>query len=420
MVSVLPSLVVSDGQGKVFYLEEYKAVGISGETIKEIPEDEWIPLPYGSQLMELPGRLPVGLDKKSGEIVTLEPDSQEKLMAVAAFVAPAYTITHHAAWERLPDAPNLSLYAYCAVGWYEGRFYVTAFRIDPDIRQDPSQFNQERIEIVAKNFLKRYSDNRLAEHLIKNCALTYKCPAAQNYLLNRWEMPLPTSRTCNSECLGCISLQKNTGIVSSQLRIDFTPTAKEIIEIAVPHIETAPYPVVSFGQGCEGEPLMNPQLLIDAVNGIRQKTDKGTINLNTNASCPNVVEKLCNSGLDSMRVSMNSARLEFYYKYFKPLNYTFEDVLKSIETMKREGGFVSINFFVFPGFTDQPDEIEALESLIRNYNIDMIQWRNLNIDHEWYWEEMNPLAQDGIGIKKMIEYFRGKFPDLKHGYFNPS
>jgi len=73
-----------------------------------------------------------------------------------------------------------------------------------------------------------------------------------------------------------------------------------------------------------------------------------------------------------------------------------------------------------PGFTDQPDEIEALESLIRNYNIDMIQWRNLNIDPELYWEEMNPLAQDGIGIKKMIEYFRGKFPYLKHGYFTPS
>ena len=419
MKNISPCLVVSNEHGHVFEVEEYDAIGISGQTIKTISLDDWIPLPEGSQLMELPGRLPVGKDRKSGKIVTLEGDPKEKLMAVAAFVAPAYTIMYHAAWNRLPNAPNLSLYAYCAVGWYKDRFYAAALRIDTDIRQDPSQFNQERIETAAKNFLKRYSDNRLAEHLIKNCALTYGCPAAQNYLLNRWEMPLPTSRTCNSECLGCISLQKSTGICSSQFRIDFTPTAEEIIEIAVPHIETAPYPVVSFGQGCEGEPLMNPQLLIDAIKGIREKTNKGTINLNTNASRPDIIGKLLGVGLDSMRVSMNSSRPEYYYRYFKPLNYTFKDVLKSIEIMKCKGGFVSINLFVFPGFTDQPDEIEALESLISDYGIDMIQWRNLNIDPELYWKEINPPAQDGIGIKKMIEYFKKAFPKLRHGYFNP-
>jgi len=102
---------------------------------------------------------------------------------------------------------------------------------------------------------------------------------------------------------------------------------------------------------------MNPKLLIDTIKGVRQKTDKETINLNTNVRRPDIIGKLLGVGLDSTRVSMNSARLEFYYKYFKPLNYTFEDVLKSIETMKREGVFVSINLFVFPGFTNQPDEI---------------------------------------------------------------
>jgi len=49
----------------------------------------------------------------------------------------------------------------------------------------------------------------------------------------------------------------------------------------------------------------------------------------------------------------------------------------------------------------------------------MIQWRNLNIDPELYWEEINPPAQDGIGIKKMIEYFKKAFPKLRYGYFNP-
>jgi len=214
-------------------------------------------------------------------------------------------------------------------------------------------------------------------------------------------------------------LQENTGVCSAQLRIDFTPTAYEIIEIAVDHLKSTPEPVVSFGQGCEGEPLMNADLLINSVKGIRKKTKKGTINLNTNASRPEAVAKLRQNGLDSMRVSLNSTREDYYKRYFRQKGYSFADVLKSIELMKSDGGFVSLNLFVFPGFTDQPDEIESLEKLIDEYHIDMIQWRNLNIDPDWYRETMQPVEQDGIGIAEMIAGIRVKFPELRHGYFNP-
>jgi len=162
-------------------------------------------------------------------VITLDSDENETLVAVAAFVAPAYTICYHAAYKRLNEAPILPLYAYSAVGWYEGNFYVPAIRIDDSIRQDPSQFNQDRIDQAADQILQKYPQNRLVNHLVNNCAMTYSCPAALNYLLNRWEMPLPTSRVCNSNCLGCISLQEDTGVCSAQFRIEFTPTAEEII-----------------------------------------------------------------------------------------------------------------------------------------------------------------------------------------------
>ncbi|MCK4423827.1 MAG: hypothetical protein KAV18_07145 [Candidatus Omnitrophica bacterium] len=45
-------------------------------------------------------------------------------------------------------------------------------------------------------------------------------------------------------------------------------------------------PVVSFGQGCEGEPLLVYKTLSQAIKLIRKQTKKGTINLNTNASRP--------------------------------------------------------------------------------------------------------------------------------------
>ena len=68
---------------------------------------------------------------------------------------------------------------------------------------------------------------------------------------------MPSSPACNANCIGCISFQpEEETIVSTQDRLTFKPTAEEIIEFTVPHLETAPYPIVSFGQGCEGEPLL--------------------------------------------------------------------------------------------------------------------------------------------------------------------
>jgi hypothetical protein len=49
----------------------------------------------------------------------------------------------------------------------------------------------------------------------------------------------------------------------------------------------------------------------------------------------------------------------------------------------------------------------------------MIQWRNLNIDPEWYWEKMKLANVDCIGISNMIAKLRQNFPRLRHGYFNP-
>ena len=137
-------------------------------------------------------------------------------------------------------ARRLSLFAYSAVGWFDGRFYVPAIRIDPDIRQDPPNFNQAEIARSAQRQLKLFPHNRLVAHLVNNCALTYGCPAALNYLLNRWEMPLPTAHTCNSACLGCISLQRNSGVCSAQHRIN-SLNRGEIVEIAC-HILT-PRPI---------------------------------------------------------------------------------------------------------------------------------------------------------------------------------
>ena len=224
----IPYLLVYDNKGNIYEDKRYYAVGQTGNNTVELTPNDFIELPFGSDLFFLPGRNPIGKNINTGEIEIID----DKL-AVSAFVAPAYTVTHHAAWNTNKNAPRLPLFAYSAVGWLNNKFYVPAVRIESDIRQDCEQFDQKKVISGAKKILKLKPENRLIKHL-SYCALEYFCPAARNYFLNRWEAPLPTSPTCNSQCLGCISYQpKEHEISSTQNRITFVPTAQEIAEIAI-------------------------------------------------------------------------------------------------------------------------------------------------------------------------------------------
>ena len=313
----------------------------------------------------------------------------------------------------------MPLFAYTAVGWLNGGFVVPAVRIDSDRRQDFCNFDPKLIERNARRRMKAERENRLLLHFGR-CALTYGCPAAKNLFMNRWEAPLPSSPECNARCIGCISRQEGTGLKATQERIDFVPSPEEISGVAVPHLQNAPRAVVSFGQGCEGEPLLQAAVIEASIRTIRKATGRGTINLNTNGSLPEAVEKLCLAGLQSIRVSMNSARPQYYEKYFRPKGFSFEHARRSISVVKANGGFASINYFVLPGFTDQKSEWTALRKLISETRLDLIQMRNLNIDPEWYLDILKPdLREEKLGVSRLISMIREEFPNLRLGYFNP-
>ncbi|SFV28533.1 radical SAM protein [Thermoflavifilum thermophilum] len=411
-----PYLLYADEQGNVFEDTSLYAVGRSGWEALPVPHDEWIELPDGGSLYHLPGRRAIGIDVHTGEMRLCM-----KGWAVAAFLPPAHTGFYLAAYETEPQAPLLPLFCYTAVGWWKNKFYVPAVRIEQDIRQECRGFDHRKVKAGVREKLKMYPHNRLVKHLAENCALTYFCPAARNYFLGRWECPIPVSPACNANCIGCISFQpEEVSIPSTQDRLTFKPTPEEIAEYTVAHLKEAPYPIVSFGQGCEGEPLLMWRTIRDAIRLIRNQTDRGCINLNTNGSKPEAVKALCEAGLDSIRISMNSARKDIYHAYYRPRNYSFEDVVKSLITVKEAGGWASINYFVFPGMTDQPEEFEALCKLIETTKLDMIQWRNFNIDPDWYLKEIGVNdTTSAMGMKKLLKKVHAHFPDLKFGYYNP-
>lgn len=417
-------MVYADASGRIFDFPGLKMAGRSGRALHPLDPLDLIPLPEGSELFVLPDRLPVGWDADCDEMVVLEENPVQPpapVQAVAAFMAPAYTQTALAAFHRLrPDLSPLPLFAYTAVGWWQERFWVAGFRSDPDPRQDVRRFRPEVVRWRTLERLKCEKDSRLMQHLGR-CSLTYGCPAARNLFMGRWEAPLPTSPACNARCLGCLSLQGPEGPPATQERIAFVPTVEELAGVAVPHLRNAQGPVVSFGQGCEGEPLLQGRLLEQAVRHIRHETNRGTINLNTNASRPEVVEYLVAAGLDSMRISMNSVRSDYYLPYYRPKGYGVEDVLASWRTMKLAGRFVSLNLFVFPGLTDEGAELDRLSAFIEDLGLDLIQLRNHNIDPEWYMDAVGYMPTGHrVGVRALVKILKKRFPGLGFGYFNPS
>ncbi len=415
-----PRLILSDPEGNIFDHPSLKLSGRSGDRFFLPHPSELVPLPKGSQLFTLPGRIPIGWDGEKKSFISsrkVELRSKEvECIAVAAFLPPGYIRTLLPATQMEHKAPTLPLWAYSAVGWKDEKFWATGLFIDPDPHWNPKYFENDRLlKRRVHTFLSKSPENRLLQQLSR-CALEYHCFAAKNVFSRRWECPLPTSPSCNAACIGCISLQPSECCPASMERIRFVPTLEEVLEVASPHLEEAEDAIVSFGQGCEGEPLMQWRLLERSIHELRERTDRGTINLNTNGSFPDRVAKLCDAGLDSVRVTLNSPHLKFYKRYHRPKGYSFGEVVDSLVQSKERGIYTSINLLVFPGFTDREKEVEGLIKLIRKTELDLIQMRNLNIDPDLYLKTMG--RGEGMGISKMIDILRKEFHSLQFGYFN--
>lgn len=408
-------LIFSDSKGRIFVHPGLEATGMKAGMPFSLSEGEFVKLPPASRLFMLPDRNPVGYDALKSAFVSLD-DS----FAVAAFISPGFTTTYSASYKETGRPKPLPLFSYSAVAARNGELYATAVRVDKDTRHDSSFIDMNAVRKNIKKLRKTLANNRIARHL-ENCATRYGCVGAQNFFLGKHECPLPTSPYCNARCIGCISYKYTNACAGTQPRIKFIPTPQEVSEIALFHMNNVPDAVVSFGQGCEGEPLLNGGLIEESIRLIRNKISKGTININTNASSPDAISRLFDAGLDSIRVSLNSARAVYYHRYYKPLRYTFKDVMRSIGIAKSKNGFVSINYLTMPGFTDRLDEYLAMKRLIKDYDIDMVQWRNLNFDPVLYFKKLK-IENGGVrllGIRQVINSLKQEHPKLLTGYFNP-
>lgn len=401
------SLVYADEAGRIYIDDKLIALGRNGPSFFEL--DQAVPLPKGASVVVLPGRAPVGRERWSGRLRSADG------WAVAALLPAGYARTLIPAYRSLAEPPRLPFFGYTAVGAYGGRLYAAALPVDElRSRWSPRFYNTKTLPQRIARLQRIFPGNRLVGHL-SNCALCYQCFTAQNLFYERWEAGIPSSRRCNARCLGCISEQEEDVPPAPHSRIGFTPATEEIVQLGAHHLDRARDGIISFGQGCEGEPSLESILLAEAIKEIRRQTRRGTININTNGGSVPDLARLVDAGLDSMRVSLFSAREEHFMAYHRP-SYTLADVADSIRMARSRGVVVSLNLLTFPGFTDRTGEVEALLDFIGETEVQMVQLRNLSADPDWVAEAF-PLTEKTLGILGMIRRLKAKHPHLRIGSF---
>ena len=403
-LQIKPGLAYADRRGNIYY-DATRSPLADGGDVRLPRSDELIPAPPGTVPTLLPGRAPLLTE---GRVAS-------RRVALGALLPAGYTRLLLPAYAARPAAPALPLFGYTLACVVDDELHVAAMRTDASDDWTPRMFAEHELEtLVAKRRARDPQNGALAQ--LDVCATQYGCFTAQNVFLERGEAALPVSPTCNARCIGCISEQEpDVGFPSPQARVRDETTAEELARIAVEHLARVPDGIVSFGQGCEGEPLLRATTIARAIASIRARTANGTININTNGSLPKSLALLVDAGLDAARISLNSFRPATYAAYYRPLGYGLDDVLDSARLAVAAGLRVSFNLLTHPGVTDDVREIEATDAALHEIRVNMVQTRTLNIDPERYFAAVGRPTAPPLGMREALR--RITAADVRVGNF---
>ncbi len=373
------------------YFDDVRAPLADGGHVRLPHADELIPAPQGTVPTLLPGRAPL-----------VAGGGASRSTALAALLPAGYTRLLLPAYRERPGAPTLPLFGYTFACAVDERLHVAATRTDEGEDWTPRSFSDGELESIVDARRAVDPGNGVLAQL-SLCALSYGCFTAQNVFLARGEAALPVSPTCNARCIGCISEQDpDAGIPSPQLRVRDEAMVDALTRIALAHFERVPHGIVSFGQGCEGEPLLRVTTIAATIERIRARTSSGTINLNTNGSLPRSLLKLVDAGLDAVRVSLNSFRPATYAAYYRPLGYGLDDVFESVGLALAAKLRVSLNLLTHPGITDDPLEVDASDAFLEALPVGMVQTRTLNIDPARYFAAVGRPSAAPLGMREAL------------------
>ncbi len=408
------NIVYANTQGEIFDTPQLHALGRTGRSVTELQRQEWIPLPDGASLVSLPDTRALGADPETGALKAMPAEFQ----AVGALLPQGYTRLFLPAFHKPEGIRPFPLFGYTAVGFSRGVFYVSAVRSDNPQPWNPEQYDSSTVRQKLVELDANFPDNRLYRHL-ETCAMHYECVTSRNTFFGRREGAIPVSATCNAGCIGCISEQPDdSGFPSPQIRMTLRPTVAEMAQVMVNHLQNAgPDGIVSFGQGCEGEPSTRGRDIAQAIAKTREEVAAGYININTNAGLTAQIRLIVDAGLDLMRVSTISALPDHYEAYYQPRGYSLEQVAESTAYAAKRGVIVSLNYLVFPGISDTLEEIAAMTRFIRDTGVRLVQLRNLNIDPDYYLDRVPLRSTEPVGMLGLIEMLASECPSVRIGSY---
>jgi pyruvate-formate lyase-activating enzyme len=389
----MTALAYCDREGRIYFDEAYTPLA-DGGIVREALPDELIPAPPGTVEMILPGRRAQTTD-----------GAFARKYALAAVLPAGYTRLLVPAFEKERGAPALPLFGYTFACVVDDALHVAAMKTDESEDWQPRYFAPGELETLLERRTASDPANRVLAQ-VALCSREYGCFTAQNVFLERGEAAMPVSPKCNARCIGCISEQEpEAHLESPQARIAFDAAADDLARVGIHHLERVEDGIVSFGQGCEGEPLLRSIAIASAIEKIRAVRANGTINLNTNGSMPSALSRCIDAGLQAVRVSLNSFRPETYAAYYRPIGYSLDDVLESIRLASARGLRVSLNLLTHPGVTDDEEELVAMRAFLSTVRVAMIQTRTLNIDPDWYFAAVGR-PENPLGMREAIRAIR--------------
>ena len=347
------SAVHSDRSGRLVVAADYAAAMSDGSSV--VPLAHAIRLPPGTDVVQLPGRIGIGLDR-SGRPRELGAGR----FGVGAIVPVGYLRIALPAYEDDAATPPLRSRAYAAVGAdADGELVVSAVALEADAGAADGRAAPDLVARITAT-QRDHPSNRALRQLAR-CAKDYHCRAAANVFLGRHDCALPVAAPKNERPPDVLVLYDD-GDASPTEPAAFRPTPEELADVATRHL-TGGGTIIAFGRACEGEPLLAVRLVEAGIIAIRERTRSGTIHLETNGSVPAALRRLCDAGLDSVAVRIASARTETYEAIHRPEGFRFADVRASLATTIAAKVSLALRILTLPGLTDRARELDALVGL---------------------------------------------------------
>lgn len=342
----------SDRSGRVFVSADYRATALDGDGPAVL--ERAIPLPPEARLVPLADRAAIGIDRRG-----LPRPLGPARWALAAILRPGLLRTHLPAVDPAADVAPLEPLPYAAVAAdAAGELVVAAVTLG-----DASPMAPAADDIASRitERLRREPSNRLLRQLAR-CAREYECPAARNAFLGRGECALPIGAPLNDRAGPVVAPRRREERAPTGEPTAMRATAEDVAAVANAHF-AAGGTSVSFGHGCEGEPLGLVRTVTGAV-GLITRPAAGEIILRTNGSSAAALARAADAGIDRAIVALASAAGPTYERVHAPIGYRWTDVRASLREAASRKLALTIELLSLPGLTDRESEARAIVALL--------------------------------------------------------